>query len=166
MTQTHWKLQKHIQSLRLNMWDVITFEKKLCFPGYYVSVGKFMLSTVQLVSTAPFLQCGLLVQGIYGSLISDLICRNITWTTVQPMSLMWLTVQSLQCREMLQNYLGSKAKNILSSWISRNYLHHQCVFAWAPVHSGYPCLTSRYQDFVSTSVSKDKFFTNTVLQVK
>lgn len=52
-------------------------------------------------------------------------------------------------------------KSILFSCIWKNYFYQQDIFAWAPVHPGYPCYTSRYQG----TVSKDEFL-KAVVQVK
>lgn len=80
-----------------------------------------MQSTIQLVFIVPFSALWVASRDL---IFLDLIGRYITWTTVQPLSLMWLKIQSFHsetCSEseseliMLQNDLGSKSKNILSS---------------------------------------------------
>lgn len=162
MTHTHRKFQECIQPLKLNIWQVLDFEKQL-FSLVIISVTKFMLPTLQLVYTASF----------------SAVWTASTWALeITYLFLIWYAgvqhgPQFSPCHLCGSQYNHISAehaakifrKSILSSCICRNYLHQQVIFAWAPVHSAYPCLTSRYQDIVCISVSKDEFL-QAVLQVK
>lgn len=145
MTHTHRKFQECIQPLKLNIWQVTDFEKKL-FSLVIISVTKFMLPPLQLVFTASFSAVWTASTGALGIIYLFLIWYAGVQHGPQfsPCHLCSLPYNHISAEDAAKWF----RKSILSSCICRNYLHQQDIFAWAPVHSGYPCLTSRYQDIV------------------
>lgn len=161
MTHTHKKFQECIQPLKLNMWQVTDFEKKL-FSLVIISVTKFMLPTLQLVFTASFSAVWTASTGALGILTyfwSGMQECNMDHSSVHVTYVAYHTIPSVQ--RMLQNDLGRVFYPVVSAgiiYISRIYLPELqfilVILVWPPDIK-----------ILCAYVSKDEFL-QAVLQVK